>query len=191
MTNLHLADKVREFRTRKGLSQEALAEASGISHRTVQRIENGKSNPTGDTLRRLAAALSVNPDDLVDWTIKEDNSFLVYLNLSALTFLVFPILGILVPFMMWTSKKDKFKDVNKVGIELVNFELNWTILLVVITLGLFFAGWSGHIPEVSIKDLIILALSMYILNTGIILINSVRTSQRKRVVYYSIIRFLK
>lgn len=41
MKNKILAKKVKELRKRKGYSQEELAEKSGLSLRTVQRIENG------------------------------------------------------------------------------------------------------------------------------------------------------
>ena len=42
------------------MSQETLAEESGLSRRTIQRIELGESNPNGDSLKRLAEALQVN-----------------------------------------------------------------------------------------------------------------------------------
>jgi transcriptional regulator with XRE-family HTH domain len=41
MKNKILAKKGKELRKRKGYSQEELAEKSGLSLRTVQRIENG------------------------------------------------------------------------------------------------------------------------------------------------------
>ena len=129
MTNNHLAIKLKALRNLKGMSQEVLADESGLSLRTIQRIENGVTNPTGDSLKRLANALNVNPDELIDWAIKEDNRYLVFLNLSTLTFLFFPVLGIIVPFMLWTSKKDKIKGINTLGRDLINFEITWIILL--------------------------------------------------------------
>ena len=43
MSKQNLAKNIRELRTRKGLSQELLAEKSKVSLRTVQRIENGET----------------------------------------------------------------------------------------------------------------------------------------------------
>ena len=123
MKKNHLATRIKELRDQKGMSQEILAEESGLSLRTIQRIENGETNPTGDTLKRLSSALNVNPDELIDWTIKDDNRYLIFLNLSALTFILFPLLGILVPFILWTSRKDKLKNINKIGRDLINFEI--------------------------------------------------------------------
>lgn len=191
MEHTHLATKVREFRTRKGMSQEALAEKSGISHRTVQRIENGESNPTGDTLQKLSVALKINPDELIDWKIKEDRGYLVFLNLSALSFVVFPILGILVPFIMWTSQKDKLKDVTKVGGALINFQINWLILLVFIPVSLLLISKIGLLEGVSFSTLFIIVLVMYLVNMVLIIINTIRLNNQKEVQYFSLIKFLR
>ncbi|MEQ9378105.1 MAG: helix-turn-helix domain-containing protein [Imperialibacter sp.] len=191
MEHSHLATRVKEYRTRKGMSQEALAEEAGLSHRTVQRIENGESKPTGDTLQRLAAPLGLNPDELINWKIKEDNGFLVFLNLATLSFLVFPILGILVPFTMWTNKKGKLKDVQKVGAELINFEITWVLSLVLLPLSLFLIGKAGLIPSLTFRAVFIAVIAMYILNIGLIAVNTFRILNKKDIWYYSPIKFLR
>lgn len=66
MSKSELSKRVKELRSRKGLSQEQLAEISGLSLRTIQRIENGETEPRGETLKRLMNALEVAPDDLMD-----------------------------------------------------------------------------------------------------------------------------
>ena len=129
MNKNHLATRLKELRNQKGMSQEVLADESSLSLRTIQRIENGETNPTGDTLQRLSNTLNVNPDELIDWAIKEDKRYLIFLNLSALTFLFFPMLGILLPFILWLSKKGKIKNINKLGGNLINFEITWTLIL--------------------------------------------------------------
>ena len=48
-----------ESRYDKGLSQNQLAELSGVPQATIARIENGKSNPTLSTIVKLAEALDV------------------------------------------------------------------------------------------------------------------------------------
>ena len=67
MKNFDLAKKIKELRSRKGYSQDDLAEYSQLSLRTIQRIENGETEPRGDTLKRLAKALNVTPDEMIDW----------------------------------------------------------------------------------------------------------------------------
>ena len=191
MKQNHLATRVKEFRTQKGMSQETLAEESGLSQRTVQRIENGESNPTGDTIRRISNALNINPDELIDWTIKEDKGYLIFLNLSALSFIFFPLLGILVPFIMWTSKKDKLKNVNNIGRELINFEINWTLMLVFIPVSLLLLTKMGALENLTFSTIIIIAIMMYFLNIVLITYNTFRISNEKDVVYYALIKFLR
>lgn len=194
MKNKDLAIRIKESRNRKGMSQEILAEESGLSLRTIQRIENGETEPTGDTLKRLANALNVNPDDLIDWTIKEDRGFLKILNLSALTFIFFPLLGILVPFIMWISKKDKLKGINKIGKDVINFEITWNILLFFIPflLNSIILATTGELTmRIIITTSLIIFIFMYILNFAFIIFNTLLIQNEKDVKYYPKIRFLR
>lgn len=66
MNTNSLAKKVKELRNLRGMSQEFLAEESRVSLRTIQRIENEESEPTGETIKRIAIALDVALEELVD-----------------------------------------------------------------------------------------------------------------------------
>jgi transcriptional regulator with XRE-family HTH domain len=194
MKNRDLARRVKDLRNRNGMSQEMLAEESGLSLRTIQRIENGETEPTGDTLKRLSNAFNVPPDELIDWTIKEDQGYLKTLNLSALTFIFFPLLGILVPFIMWISKKDKLKNINTVAKDLINFELTWNIILftIPVILNSIIYVTTG---ELSMRIIAFTSsvsfLIMYILNFVFIIFNTLRIHNGKEVNYYPKIRFLR
>ncbi len=56
--------KLREARLDKGLSQDELYQATGVSRDTISRIEGGTRNPHPRTLRKLASALGVSVADL-------------------------------------------------------------------------------------------------------------------------------
>lgn len=191
MDKNYLAIRVKELRNQRGMSQEFLAEESGLSLRTIQRIEKGESNPTGESLKRLANALNVSPDELIDWSVKEDNKYLTYLNLSALMFLFFPLLGILIPFILWTSKKSKIKNINKLGKDLINFEITWTILLFFIPIVLFTISKIGLIKDMTLSLFFIVIGILYVANLILILINTLRINNEKEVVYSPRFKFLK
>lgn len=55
-------DKVKKLRTSKGFSQEELARRSGLSLRTIQRIENNETTPHGDTMRKIFEVLESAPN---------------------------------------------------------------------------------------------------------------------------------
>ncbi len=183
--------RLKELRNQKGMSQEVLAAESGLSLRTIQRIENGETNPTGDSLKRLSSALNINPDELIDWAIKEDKRYLTFLNLSALTFLFFPMLGILVPFILWTSRKGKIKNINKLGKDLINFEITWTIILFFIPFLLFIISKIGLLENLTLSIIFIIIGVIYFINLIFILLNTVRISNEKDVIYYPQIKFLR
>ena len=55
---------LRQLREAKVLSQRELAEKSGVSPTTIINIETGKIRPHPSTLRKLAEALGVAPEEL-------------------------------------------------------------------------------------------------------------------------------
>lgn len=186
MNNLNLAQRVKELRNRKGLSQEVLAEESGLSLRTIQRIENNETEPRGDTLKRLAIALESSPDEIIDWKIQEDQNYLTLMSLSALGFLFFPLLGIIIPLTMWIYKKDKFKNVNELGKSILNFQISWTLLLFLNYIFIFIASLNLGVLTVFIPLIL-----LYAFNLVVIVYNAVRINKNKSFKYKPAIRFLK
>lgn len=69
MENQNLAQRVKELRKTIALSQEELSKKAGLSLRTVQRVENGETIPTAETLKRLALVLNVAPKELTEFLI--------------------------------------------------------------------------------------------------------------------------
>jgi len=51
--------KVKLERTKRGFSQEKLAELSNLSFRTIGTIERAESSPTIDTVKAIADALQI------------------------------------------------------------------------------------------------------------------------------------
>ena len=195
-----LAQKIKELRSRKGYSQEELSERTGLSLRTIQRIENGETDPRGDSLKRLAAVFEVSPDEIVDWTIQEDKGYLLNLNLSALSFLIFPFFGIIIPLIMWISKKDKISQLNELAKDLLSFQITWTLVLFFgfvssIIRTSYIINSKGDIsPSVlnsSFLFMVIFIGAMYLCNVIFIVVNSVRLNDGKTALYFPKIRFLR
>lgn len=55
-----LADNVRLLRTKRRFSQEAVADMANIGQNQVSEIENEHSNPSLDTLIKIANAFDVD-----------------------------------------------------------------------------------------------------------------------------------
>jgi transcriptional regulator with XRE-family HTH domain len=63
---LQTTSRLRELRDTASLSQEELAELSGVSRATIAALELGKRKPHPKTRRKLAKALGVEPVELTD-----------------------------------------------------------------------------------------------------------------------------
>jgi len=124
-----VGSKIREIRKRKGLSQEELAELAKINLRTIQRIESNANEPSGKTLNLICEALEINIEELVEYGKKEDKTFLMLFHLSVLSFIMLPLGNIIIPLILWLTKKDKIVGLKEVGANLLNFQILWTVLL--------------------------------------------------------------
>jgi transcriptional regulator with XRE-family HTH domain len=57
--------KLKELRQRRVLTLRELEEESGVSYNTIWRLENGYTEARPSTIRKLAAALGVEPEELI------------------------------------------------------------------------------------------------------------------------------
>jgi transcriptional regulator with XRE-family HTH domain len=58
-------ERLKELRRERVLSLRELEERSGVSYNTIWRIEDGRQGAHPRTVRRLAAALDVEPSELL------------------------------------------------------------------------------------------------------------------------------
>jgi transcriptional regulator with XRE-family HTH domain len=61
-----LGTNLREARKKLDLTQEQVAERSGVQAGEISRIESGKRDPQVSTVLKLAKALEVSPGRLLD-----------------------------------------------------------------------------------------------------------------------------
>lgn len=200
MNSQNLATKIKDLRKRKGFSQEQLSEESALSLRTVQRIEKGESVPRGDTLIKLTQALGVTPDDLLEWTDTEDKGYVTLLNLSSISILMQPLLGIIIPLVMWILKREKVMLVDDTGRKLISFQITWVLTLYMV---LVIGARGKYVPlNFSILDSILFLVTdfsiiggaivfLYSFNIAAILLNCRRSQRGLKNKYFPAVPFLK
>jgi len=73
-----IGKNIKKLRKQKGLSQDRLSKLADISYNTVIKLESGGiTNPSINTLQKLAKALDVSVDNLLKWlkTMTKEQKF--------------------------------------------------------------------------------------------------------------------
>lgn len=181
-----------------GTSQEELASATQLSLRTIQRIENGETQPRGDSLKRLALALGVPTEELTEKQkdLLTDGGFLVVLHLSALSFLLFPLfhlfafMSVLAPGILWLLKKDKIEGVRETGKKILNFQITWFLVFALIYGYVFVCKLNHHAVFMDQVTLFCILVGLYVFNIISIIVNLIRLRKGKTIRYQPAIPFI-
>ncbi|MEP7254990.1 MAG: helix-turn-helix domain-containing protein [Ferruginibacter sp.] len=200
MKDLSVGKKIKELRLRSGMSQDVLAEISQLSLRTIQRIENGETEPRGDSLKRISKALHVPVEELVDsikrefqgYALKEDKGILLLLNISVFGFLIFPLLGIVFPMILWYLFKDKFRGVYETGRKIFKSQVYWCGILFIVYLYVFclkFFHLSLLVPQ-NQKTVVVIIVALYVYNIIDVLIDIIKCFMIKKKYLQTRIEFL-
>ena len=181
--------KILEIRKRKGLSQAELSDLSKINLRTLQRIEKGVSEPHGNTLKNLCKGLEVKIEDILDYNKTDDLKFIKLFHLSVLTFMIFPVGNIILPLILWRKKRDEIADLEEQGINLLNFQILWTLICNVFIL--FYSifriqHWSNSMFFLYLTGFISIMNILYPIMVSVLIGRG-----KMRNYYYSGIKFIK
>jgi transcriptional regulator with XRE-family HTH domain len=65
VTNGAVGHRIKAYRVRRGLSQEQLGEAVGVSYQSINHYEKGRSSVVPEMLGKLAEALRCRARDLL------------------------------------------------------------------------------------------------------------------------------
>lgn len=79
-----IGQKIKELRKEKNWSLRALAEKASISKSTLSDIENGNTNPTANTLVKIAEALGVTVENFFKDESADDKTKIFSDNLNNL-----------------------------------------------------------------------------------------------------------
>ena len=69
--------RIKEFREKQKLTQEKLAELTGIDSKHLSRIENGRNYPSIETLEKLTSNLGVSFEDVFQFEHFENREMLM------------------------------------------------------------------------------------------------------------------
>jgi transcriptional regulator with XRE-family HTH domain len=150
-----------EHREKLNLTQEDLAIKSGISVRTIQRIESGVK-PKGYTLESLCKALGISKEDLLKEESEKINKQLIkYINLSSILLLIVPLGSIIMPLILMRWKK----EINAVTKQIISIQILWTLSFLIVTLLIaFLSKWFSFSKEIiPLAMLVLIITNLYVI----------------------------
>lgn len=181
--------KLKAIRESQNLTQEELAQKSGVSVRTIQRIETGKE-PKGYTLKVLAQVLAIEANELLTEKPAKENladveeidknqetdlinfTKLKLINLSSIPFIIIPPFNIIIPLLLMFRMKQK----NNLAKQLISVQILWTIVApIIFMLGIFL--------KLGNQFTILLMALIAISNVIIILRNAIALDKEKKLFF--------
>jgi XRE family transcriptional regulator, regulator of sulfur utilization len=133
--NMKIGEHISSQRKRKGITQETLSELSGISLRTIQRIESDKSTPRAFTLKILTDQLGLDMKEITEIQNESMTAISKYtynnctqkMNLAGLAVILMPVLPLLIATAIWIRNKNSGAN-NFTEKRIISFQLIWIVL---------------------------------------------------------------
>ena len=186
--------ELKKIREKQNLTQEELAEKSGLSVRTIQRIEAG-TEPKGYTLKTLASILEVAETDLLTPIISTEESvvenpiveepvlkienepienwtLIKIINLSSLPFCWFPVANFLPPLLIMLISKQK----SPITKQIISLQIILAIFAPIIFMIVAFL-------KLGKESVIITLVSLTLANVFIILRNTYQIDKNRNLRY--------
>ncbi len=166
-----MQSKVKLLREQKNLTQTELAEKSGLSLRTIQRIESGQSLK-GFTLKAIAQTLEIEPENLIakEENIKIDRAKLI--NLSALAGLIIPFGGIIFPAILTYKTQDSTN--RELGKSILCVQI---ILAFVISVSVILSPFIQHWFSIRFPLFLVPLIALIVLKLWIVIKNGISLNQ--------------
>lgn len=173
-----------KYRESLNLTQEELAAKSGISVRTIQRIEAG-TEPKGYTLKTLAKALNIKETELLNNSTNETVNYqlIKLINLSSLPFIIFPPMNILVPLLMMYFKKEN----HVMAKQMVSLQILWTLVSAVL---FFLSPFVNRIFSIDFPLILVVAAIACIINIFMIILNAISIDRQGKMRIFLNFNFL-
>lgn len=171
-----MQSKVKILREQKNLTQTELAEKSGLSLRTIQRIESGQSLK-GFTLKAIAQTLEIEPENLFskeEENIQIDRAKLI--NFSALAGLIIPFGGIIFPAILTYRTQDSVN--RELGKSVIGVQI---ILAFVISVLLILSPFIQHWFSIRFPLFLVPLMAFIILKLWIVIKNGISLNQTNQL----------
>ncbi|WP_299219169.1 helix-turn-helix transcriptional regulator [uncultured Aquimarina sp.] len=178
MRQPELGKKIAALRKSKRITQESLVERSGISVRTIQRIENGEANPRNHTIEKILSALDSNMSvfEIDQSSSKKSSKWLTISWIAGIGYLLLGFIEGPMDFTRLLKDTDLIEVMESSFIPIMDYSENFYViikLLVMINYTLFIYGFitiGARTKSYLLKiiSIILLSIMVFILSYDII-----------------------
>lgn len=189
---------LKEHRQLLLLSQNELAEKSGVSLRTIQRIENGTSSGSPFVIRSLCKAMNIGTQELItsrdylgetidsqqggsgdiDITETAYSRCLKFINISTFAVLCFPFLNLVLPSILYLVFKRSLvtKQDRQAALKILSLQILWSFTALIVLV--FIPVIDQHITKIGDVMEIPLFVWAYFVLAFLLLIITLNTAHR-------------
>lgn len=165
---MSIVTQLKELRENQSLTQEQLAQKSGVNVRTIQRIEQGKVIPRKSTQQLLIEALGYNTEK-VNWSR--------WMYGLALLSMVAPVIYLIGPILIYSTKKSADPAVRSQAPFFLSVQILVAVLINVLVVAFVFLKLE-HVPFTN--SIFYVAFSLSALNLIYIVISMIKPSINQR-----------
>ncbi|PQJ22755.1 helix-turn-helix domain-containing protein [Tenacibaculum sp. SG-28] len=167
---------IKYLRTQKHLTQDELAQKSGISIRTIQRIEAGQE-PKGHTAKALAKALDLKLNTISQIpSVNKNYSWIKIINLSSAFVCFIPLFNIIVPLAIMYLQK----QINTITKQILSLQIFWSITSFIIFV---FAASLKDPLSLDRRFPLWVIIAMISINLAVIFINANSLNKKKELFF--------
>lgn len=171
-----MKNDIQSYRLEKNLTQAELAQKSGLSLRTIQRIEAGIT-PKGFTLKSIAGVLGIEPEIISRSKEKNlDLNQVKIINLSALSFIIIPFGNIILPSILTYKSKDV--RIKSFGKNIISIQIIWTLITSVL---MIISPFLQNLISLKIPMFIIILVLLMFLNIIVIILNGIYLTKKSNL----------
>jgi len=170
---------IKGLREKLGYTQVLLSKKTGLSLRTIQRLEAHNKVPKGHTLIVLSEIFNMTPDVLSARFLPpkasgdEDILSVKLINTSVLIFVGVPFGNVLLPLILWRRNRDSI-IVDEAGKRILNFQILWSAVLAFL---LSITPFTGVGTIFSMSPLLVVLFVAMVANIGVVCHTAMRLQQ--------------
>lgn len=106
-SQINIGQRIKQIRNSLDLTQESFCNAINLEINNLSRIENGKSNPSIKTIKKIIETFNIEPNELFDISFYDNEEIVNNLTFEYFNKLPFSKKSLVLKIIMLINEEDK------------------------------------------------------------------------------------